>query len=103
MKLIDITLTRVIPASPAAVFDVWLDSKSPGGPWFGASRVILDPKVDGLFYHAVEHAGRTWAHYGRFVKLDKPYAIEHTWMSEATKGVESVVTVTLAEKPNGTE
>jgi hypothetical protein len=31
------------------VFDVWIDPKSPGGPWFGAERVILNPVVDGLF------------------------------------------------------
>lgn len=47
------------------MFDVWLDSKSPGSPWFGAERVILNPVVDGVFYHCVRHEGRAWAHYGR--------------------------------------
>lgn len=60
MKLTDITVTRTIPASPGDVFDVWLDPKSPGGPWFGSHRVILNPAVDGLFYSAVLHEGRTW-------------------------------------------
>ncbi|HME06518.1 MAG TPA: hypothetical protein VKG25_05680 [Bryobacteraceae bacterium] len=62
MKLIDITVTRTIPAPAESVFDVWIDPKSPGGPWFGAARVILNPVVDGLFYFAVKHERRTWPH-----------------------------------------
>ena len=50
MKLIDITVTHSFPAQVENVFDVWMDPKSPGGPWFGADRVILNPVVDGLFY-----------------------------------------------------
>ena len=49
MKLTDLTVTRMIPAPPTAVFDVWMDPKSPGGPWFGAERTIINPVVDGLF------------------------------------------------------
>jgi uncharacterized protein YndB with AHSA1/START domain len=102
MKRIQLTVSRAIPATPGEVFDVWLDAKSPGGPWFGAQKVILNAEVDGLFYHCVLHEGRTWAHYGRFVRLDRPRVIEHTWMSEATRGIESVVTVTLEPKGDGT-
>jgi uncharacterized protein YndB with AHSA1/START domain len=95
----ELTLTRTIAAKPAEVYDVWLDSQSPGGPWFGASRVILDARVDGLFYHCVRHGDREWAHYGRFVALDRPRRIEHTWVSEGTRGLESVVALTFA--PDG--
>src|SRR5262249_37752319 len=63
MKTIDITLSRTIPAAPDAVFDVWIDPKSPGGPWFGSPKAVVQPKVDGLFYLPIEHQGRTWAHY----------------------------------------
>ena len=72
MKLIDITVSRAIPAPVDKVFDVWIDPKSPGGPWFGADRVIVNPVVDGLFYLAVKHEGRTWPHYGRFVRIGPP-------------------------------
>jgi uncharacterized protein YndB with AHSA1/START domain len=102
MKRIEVTVSRLIPASPAEVFDVWLDAKSPGGPWFGCERVLLNPVVDGLFYHCVRHGGGAWAHYGRFVRLEKPHVIEHTWMSEATRGIESTVTVTLEAKGDDT-
>jgi uncharacterized protein YndB with AHSA1/START domain len=91
----ELTLTRTIAANAAEVYDVWLDANSPGGPWFGAKRVILDARVDGLFYHAVSFEGRDWAHYGRFIALDRPRRIEHTWVSEATRGLESIVSLSL--------
>lgn len=103
MNLIDITVTRVIPAPPGDVFDVWMDPESPGGPWFGAERTILNAAVDGLFYFAVRHEGRTWPHYGRFLRIDRPHQVEYTWLSEATKGVESVVAVTFEPRANQTE
>jgi uncharacterized protein YndB with AHSA1/START domain len=102
MKRFELTVSRSVLATPAEVFDVWLDPKSPGGPWFGAEQVILKAAVDGLFYHCVRHEGRTWAHYGRFVRLDRPRVIEHTWMSEATRGLESMVTLTLEPEDGGT-
>ena len=101
MNSIDLTLSRTIKAKPEEVFDVWLDTRSPGGPWFGCERVILQPVVDGLFYHCVRHEGRLWAHYGRFIRLERPRSIEHTWVSEATRGVESIVTLDLV--PRGDE
>lgn len=103
MNLTDITVTRTIPAPAEKVFDVWIDPKSPGGPWFGADRVILNPVVDGLFYLAAKHQGRTWPHYGRFLEIDRPRRIEYTWMSEGTKGSESIVALTFEPRGNDTE
>jgi uncharacterized protein YndB with AHSA1/START domain len=101
MMLTGITVARTIRASAEELFDVWMDPKSPGGPWFGAERVILNPVVDGLFYLAVKHEGRTWPHYGRFLQIHRPRRVEYTWVSEATKGIESVVAVTF--EPVGDE
>jgi uncharacterized protein YndB with AHSA1/START domain len=103
MDSIEIKLSRTVNASPDQVFQVWLDAKSPGGPWFGAERVILQPAQDGLFYHCVLHEGRQWAHYGRFTRIEKPRVIEHTWVSEATKGRETIVTLALEPRGSGTE
>jgi uncharacterized protein YndB with AHSA1/START domain len=103
MKLTDLSVTRLIPASPAEVYDVWIDPKSPGSPWFGADRVIVNVALDGLFYIAVKHEGRTWPHYGRFLRLERPQRVEFTWMSEATKGVESIVRVTFEARGDQTE
>lgn len=103
VKTFDLTVSRTIRGTAAEVYDAWLDPKSPGGLWFGVERVILNPVVDGLFYHAVKHEGRTWPHYGRFIRLERGRAIEHTWVSEATRGLESVVTIAFAARDGGTE
>jgi uncharacterized protein YndB with AHSA1/START domain len=103
MKSTEVTVSRTIPASPERVFDVWIDPKSPGGPWFGAERVICNPTVDGLFYISVNHQGRLWPHYGRFIEIRRPHKVEFTWVSEATKGVESIVSVTMEARGAETE
>jgi uncharacterized protein YndB with AHSA1/START domain len=103
MKTFELTVSRTIPGSQDDVFDVWLDPKSPGGLWFGVERAIVNPVVDGLFYHVVRHEERSWPHYGRFIRLDRGRAIEYSWVSEATRGLETIVTVTLTRHDAGTE
>jgi len=78
MTFTEIAVSRDIPASPEEVFDVWLDPKSPGGPWFGAERTILNAAVDGLSYIAVKHEGKSSAHYGWFVRIERPRLVEYT-------------------------
>lgn len=101
IKTIDITLTREIPAGPAEVFDAWLDPNHPGSPWHGVTRAIVRPRVDGLFYrmHPSDAGDFELAHYGRFVVVERPKRVRHTWVSQHTRGLESVVTVDL--KPRG--
>ena len=65
--------------------------------------MIVNPVVDGLFYLAAKHEGRTWPHYGRFLRLERPRVVEYTWMSEATKGVESIVALTFQAQGEQTE
>ncbi len=105
-KTHEFTVSRQIRGAADDIYDVWLDPKSPGGIWFGVERCILEPAtpvVDGLFHHSVKHEGRSWAHYGRFLRLDRGKAIEFTWVSEPTKGMESIVSVTLVPRDGGTE
>jgi uncharacterized protein YndB with AHSA1/START domain len=94
-KTIELTVARTIPAGPEEVFAVWLDPRSPGSPWFGVARAIVQPVVDGLFYHVVQFEGHDWAHYGRFIALERPRRIAHTWVSEATRGLESLVELSV--------
>lgn len=63
----------------------------------------MNPVVEELFYLAVQHAGRAWPHYGRFVRIDRPHSIEYIWVSEATKGAESAVTLELTPRGDETE
>nr|HEX4313384.1 SRPBCC domain-containing protein [Kofleriaceae bacterium] len=108
MNLTTLEFTRRIPAEPAEVFDVWIDPHHPGGPWFSPqtdkqqSKIIFDAKVDGLFFHGVTAGGHSWAHYGRFTRLERGAIAEHTWVCEATQGRESVVTTTFVAQDGGT-
>jgi uncharacterized protein YndB with AHSA1/START domain len=94
-KTIEVKVERTIPAPPGDVFDAWLDPKVPGTPWHESDKLILDAKVDGLFYWLF---GNGTPHYGRFTKMARPSRIQHTWMSRYTNGEESAVTVTFKKK-----
>jgi uncharacterized protein YndB with AHSA1/START domain len=89
----DLLVTRRILASPEALFAAWLDPAQPGSPWHGAQAAVVEARVGGLFYHCVVHEGREWAHYGRFLVLEHPRHIVHTWVSEATRGLETRVSL----------
>jgi uncharacterized protein YndB with AHSA1/START domain len=97
-KLFDLTVSRTIDAAPADVFDAWVDPAKVQA-WFGAERVIMYPVVDGLYYISVGSEGRTWPHYGRFLRIERPRIVEQTWMSPSTHGLESIVTFSI--EPRG--
>jgi uncharacterized protein YndB with AHSA1/START domain len=91
---IELSFERSIAAPPGEVFDGWLSPKVPGTPWSAAERLILDPRVDGLFYWTLKGT----AHYGRFTQLERPGRIQHTWVSPSTLGWESLVTVSFSKQ-----
>jgi uncharacterized protein YndB with AHSA1/START domain len=94
-----ITLTRTIAASPEEAFEAWLSPAVPGTPWNAASKLILDAKVDGMFYSRMNDT----PHYGRFIRLEHGREVQHTWMSPYTDGYESLVVVTFTKKGHDTE
>ena len=103
MKTIDIEVTRALPTSAAEAFDAWLDPKCPGTVWNEAAKLVLDPKVDGLYYWLyINAAGEHKPHYGRFTVHQRPSKIQYTWMSLHTRGLESLVTVTFQKQGDET-
>ncbi len=97
-KSLTVTVERAIPAPAGEVFNGWLDPKVPGNPWHEADKLILNPKVDGLYYWFISGT----PHYGRFTKVERPSRIQHTWMSPYTHGRETTVTVTFKKKGEDT-
>lgn len=98
--VIDVDVSRTIEASPQRVFRAWTDPDI-FRRWFEAEAVQMDPRVGGLFYVEVDHEGRRWAHFGRYLEVDAPRRLEFTWMSEATHGIETIVTVELSLTDDG--
>ncbi|PWU21522.1 MAG: SRPBCC domain-containing protein [Bdellovibrio sp.] len=97
-KTLEFKIERMITAAQDEVFDGWLNPRIPGTPWNAAEKLILEAKVDGLFYWLI----RGTAHYGRFTNIERPGRIQHTWVSPNTLGEESVVTVTFKRQEEGT-
>jgi hypothetical protein len=47
-----------------------------------AAKLVLDPRVDGLFYWLfINEAGAHKPHYERFTIVDRPTKVQYTWMS----------------------
>jgi uncharacterized protein YndB with AHSA1/START domain len=96
---------REISAKPREVFEAWTDPRHPASPWskrHGIRKVILKPAVGRPFYINMGPPMPLATHYGRFLRLDKPNRIEHTWASEGTLGAETLVTITLKASRSGT-
>jgi uncharacterized protein YndB with AHSA1/START domain len=98
-KTVEITVERTIPASPGEAFDAWLDPTVPGTLWHGHDKLIFDPKVDALWYlQTFAHRPDGTPHFGRFIAIDRPRRLQHSWMSRNTLGEETLVTVTFAKQ-----
>lgn len=104
-KRIVVRVTRVISGKPGEVFEAWLDPTRPASPWSkrnGVKRMIVNPRVKGLYYLNTDRWGRDFPHFGRFLRLSKPRRIEYTWASESTYGAETLVRITLQPQGKGT-
>ena len=97
-KTLEFKFERRIAAPPTEVFDAWLDPKTPGNPWNAAEKLLLNPKLDGLFYWTLKGT----SHYGRFTEFERPERLQHTWVSPNTLGHESLVTLTFKRQAEHT-
>jgi uncharacterized protein YndB with AHSA1/START domain len=98
-------VTREISGKPREVFEAWINPRHRASPWSkrnGIRKAIVNRAVGGLFYINMGPPMPLATHFGRFVRLDKPKLIEHTWASEGTLGAETQVRITLKANVGGT-
>lgn len=90
---------RVMAALPAALFLAWTRELD---RWFAApGSVLMEAGVNRVFYFETDFEGRRHPHYGRFLKLQTDARVEMTWLTAATLGTETVVTVEMRPEDAG--
>ena len=98
-------IVRVLPASPEEVFDAWTDPESlavwmaPGS--VRRSVVEADARVGGRFRIVMKGPDCDHEHTGEYLVVDRPRRLVFTWISQATQGRPTTVSVELRARGRG--
>jgi len=103
----DVTVRRLVPASPEQVFSFWTDAehlkKWWGPPGVTCINAEVDLRVGGRYRIAnLIPDGSIISIHGVFELIDRPTKLVYTWLI-GDAGPEERVTVTFLAVPGGTE
>ena len=101
-------IVRVIPASAEEIFDAWTDADSLGvfmAPGSVLRAVVeLDPRVGGRFRIVMKGPDCDHEHTGEYLVVERPRRLVFTWISAATSGRATTVSLELLPRgPDETE
>jgi len=102
-----VVVRRTIAASPTELFDAWLDPQAlaiwmrPTG--IRRTTAKTDARVGGRYEILMEGDQTTHPHHGVYQLIDRPRRLVFTWVSNATEGRETRVTVDFRPHGESTE
>ena len=101
-----VEVTTTIRATRERVFDAWLDpvrlARFLCAGDTHVARVAVDARLGGTFHVVMASEEGEFDHRGRYVEIARPERLRFTWISAATGGAETDVTVTFESIAEGT-
>jgi len=89
----NLTVTRLVEASPGDLFDAWTKVDLMRWLYGKEGSASVDLRVGGAYSMEMAYEGKLYHHEGEYLRVERPTLLEFTWISQGTNHKVSVVRV----------